>query len=116
MSRFKDFGSPASAETAEPLKFKIYEEEFVCHPEIPGKILLEFIKNSDSDRVAVSASALTDFFEKVLVDESWERFDALTSDPKRVVSMTMLAEIVSWLLEEYSDRPTQGSEHSPTGA
>jgi hypothetical protein len=45
------------------------------------------------------------FFKNVLQDESYARFDALTRDKNRIVEVETLAEIVSWLMEEYSDRP-----------
>jgi hypothetical protein len=53
---------------------------------------------------------MEEFFEKVLVDESLERFNALTVDKDKVVSVTTLAEIVSWLISEYTDRPNQQPE------
>jgi hypothetical protein len=33
-------------------------------------------------------------------------------DPKRIVRMEVLSEIMSWLIEEYTDRPTQPSSVS----
>lgn len=111
MARFKDFGNPFDSENAEPMTFKLYDEEFTCHPQMQGKSLLEFASLSGSDDASLAAQAITKFFEKVLVTESFERFDSLTSDPNRIVSVQALAEIVSWIMEQYSDRPTQGSEH-----
>jgi hypothetical protein len=115
MARFKDFGAPQDS-TSEALSFKIYEEEFFCHPAMQGKVMLDFIQKSDSDRGSDSAEAILLFFKKVLVDESYVRFQALTEDPERIVSVQILAEIVGWILEEYSGRPTQGPENSPAGA
>ena len=115
MARFKDFGSPFDAAAAEKLVFKIYDEEFECYPEMQGKVLLEFVRTSASEDVADSVTAITDFFSKILTEESFERFEKLAVDPNRIVSVSTLAEIVSWVMEQYSDRPTQGSEHSSTG-
>lgn len=116
MARFKDFGNPAdSMEKQESLTFKIYDEEFVCHPALPGKVLLQFVQQSDSEKVSDSAGAIMDFFKHVLTVESYERFDALASDPDKIITMTTLSEIIAWVMEEYSDRPTKGSEPSPTG-
>jgi hypothetical protein len=42
----------------------------------------------------------------------YERFTALMEDPKRIVPMDVLSEIMSWLIEEYTDRPTQPSSDS----
>lgn len=114
MARFKDFGSPEDSK-AENLTFKIHDEEFTCYPAMPGKILLNFVQRSTSDDVTAQTEAITLFFQKVLLPESYERFDALAIDPVRVVTMDTLTKIVSWIMEEYSGRPTEGSEHSPNG-
>jgi hypothetical protein len=114
MARFKDFGRPADAD-AEPLTFKLHDEDFTCYPAMPGKTLLDFVQRSDSENPATSAGAINDFFKKVLLPESYERFEKLCEDPNRIVTMQTLADIVSWVMETYSDRPTEGSELSPSG-
>lgn len=116
MARFKDFGSPVNIAEVEPLNFKIYDEEFSCYPEIQGKVVLELAALSDSDDSAENAGAILKFFSRVLLPESHTRFEDLISDPNRIVSVQLLTEILQWLVEEYTNRPTQGSEHSPTGA
>ena len=116
MARFKDFGNPFDSDAAEKLTFKLYGEEFECYPQMQGKILLNFVQMSNSDEASDSAEAILLFFEKVLVPESYERFEALTTNPEKIITVQTLADIVSWILEEYSDRPTQGSEPSQSGA
>lgn len=116
MARFKDFGNPFDSDNTEKLTFKLYGEDFECYPQMQGKTLLSFVKKSNSEDVGDSAEAINLFFEKVLVPESYERFDALANDPTRIVTVQTLADIVAWIMEEYSDRPTQGSEPSPAGA
>jgi hypothetical protein len=115
MSRFKDFGSPNEGVEVEPLSFKIYNEEFSCIPSSPGKTLLSFAEASDSENGADSAKAITTFFKKVLIPESWDRFEILAEDPDRLVTVETLAEIIGWIVESYSDRPTQGSGVSSIG-
>lgn len=115
MARFKDFGKPFDSESAEKITFKIYDEEFHCFPEMQGRTLLEFVRLSQSEDTTDSAIAMEKFFEKVLFPESYERFDALAKDPERIVSVSTLAEIVSWIVSQYTDRPTEGSEQLPTG-
>ena len=63
MARFKDFGSPAETEKKESLSFKIYGEEFTCHPNIQGKTMLDFVKLSGSENPAESAAVIIKFFE-----------------------------------------------------
>lgn len=110
-SRFKDFGTGnASSEEIEPLSFKLYDEEFLCVPEVQGKLLLDLVADSSSEDPVKSAGVVTKFFEYVLEDESNERFQALLVDKKRIVSVETLAEITGWLVEEYTKRPNQQPE------
>jgi hypothetical protein len=90
--------------------FKLYDEEFACVPSIQGKVLLQFAASSDSDNASESSAAITGFFEKVLVEESYVRFQKLLDDPEKIVSVTTLSEIIGWVLEEYSNRPAQVSK------
>jgi hypothetical protein len=108
MARFKDFGGAVDA-TAEPVKFKLFNEEFICVKQLQGKVLLELVADSGSDDAAKTAAVMTKFFKTVLLDESYERFDALLNDKEKIVPVETLAEITSWLIEEYSDRPTERS-------
>lgn len=109
MSRFKDFGNPFNSEGAESLSFKLYGEEFECRKSIQGKTLLKFAANSDSEKTAESTGAIFGFFEEALAPESNERFQKLLDDPNKIVSIETLSEIIGWILEQYSNRPTQVS-------
>jgi hypothetical protein len=111
MAKFKDFGGSTN-ETAEPISFKIFDEEFSCIPKIQGKVLLNMVSNSNSDDPAASASVITEFFSAVLKEESLERFNLLVEDKERIVSVETLGEIVGWLAEQYTNRPTEGSSAS----
>ncbi len=112
-TRFKDFGAPTSNE--EPLSFALFGENFTCRASLQGKFLLDLISESNSEDPATSAAIVTKFFNTVLVDESRERFNALVSDPEKIVSVEILSEITGWLVEQYAERPTQRSEISPSG-
>lgn len=109
MTRFKDFGSGLSQEV-EPLSFKLHDEEFHCVPQMQGQVLLELVSNADSEDPVKSAMLMGDFFKNVLKDESYERFDALLRDKERIVSVDTIAEIISWLMESYTNRPNQQPE------
>jgi hypothetical protein len=109
MTRFKDFGSGISRES-EPLSFKLHEEEFHCVPELQGQVLLELVSNSDSDDPVKSALLMTDFFKSALLDESYERFENLLKDKERIVTVDTIAEVVSWLMESYTNRPNPQPE------
>lgn len=115
MARFKDFGSGSGVST-EPVTFKLHGEEFVCHPNIPGKVLLDLVaKSGDESNPGASAQIVSDFFKVVLTSESFERFDVMARDSERVITVETIGEIIAWLMEEYSERPTTRPESSPSG-
>jgi coenzyme F420-reducing hydrogenase beta subunit len=109
MSKFRDFGS-TNLDELEPISFKIHDEEFHCIRAMQGKVLLDMIAKSSSEDPAEQAGIVTSFFAQVLDDESLERFNALVTDKHRIVTTETLAEITSWLIEQYSDRPNQQPE------
>jgi hypothetical protein len=109
-ARFKDFGVGASELSKEPIVFKLHDEEFTCVPEIQGSFMLDIVKNSNSDDGAKTATIILEFFEGVLEDESFVRFNALIKDKHRVVKIDTLSEIVGWLISEYSGRPEEQPE------
>jgi hypothetical protein len=101
---------------SEPLTFDLGGEEFMCYPEVQGKTILDIMRiaaDGDEDtRGVLMAVSVLDFFEKVMPPEEHERFAKLMEDPKRIVPMDTLSEIMSWLIEEYTDRPTKPSSGS----
>jgi hypothetical protein len=108
--RFRDFGSGDSTKK-DPVVFRLYDEEFTCKPSLQGRTLLNLVASTGgSENPSEVAASIERFFEVCLSDDSRERFFSLLDDPERVVSVEMLGEITSWLVEEYSGRPTQGSE------
>lgn len=113
--RFKDFGYGKAAESAEPLVFKLYDEEFECYPRIQGKVLLDIVSESSSDDAGATARVILGFFSKVMKEESYVRFEALINDKEKIVQVDTLSEIISWLIGEYGDRPNQEPEDSSTG-
>lgn len=113
-TRFKDFGADSNV-NLEPLSFKLYGEEFHCHPALQGKVLLDTVKNADADNPGAAATVIEDFFKKSLLEESYDRFQALLSDPNKIVTVETLSEITGWLVSEYSSRPTQGPDLSSNG-
>lgn len=111
-SRYKDFGAGTPVEDKEPIVFKLHDEEFTAIPTIQGKVLMDLVSKSQSEDPVEAMNVVSTFFEKVLVDESLERFNALLEDKERIVAMETLGEIISWLIEEYSGRPNQQPEES----
>lgn len=110
MTRFKDFGKGTDVTATEPISFKLHDEEFWCKPALQGKVLLGLVAGTSSEDPAKAASTITDFFDYVLVEDSHKAFNSLLVDPDRIVSVETLSEIVSWLIEEYTERPNQQPE------
>ena len=100
----------------EPLSFDLGGEEFTCYPAVQGKVILDIMKiaaEGDEDtRGVLMAVSVLDFFEKVMPPEEYERLGKLMEDPKRIVELDVMSEIMSWLIEEYSGRPTEPSSDS----
>lgn len=113
-TRFKDFGEDSNV-NKEPLSFKLYGEEFHCHPAVQGKLLLDIVKEADADDGSGAAKMIDKFFETALTEESFGNFQSLLNDPDRIVTVETLSEITAWLIGEYSERPTKESSDSPTG-
>jgi hypothetical protein len=109
MARFKDFGSPAADKT-EALTFALYGESFEAVPAIQGKVLMGLVQGANIDDPGKSAEMVLGFFDKVLLPESLERFNALVDSKDKIVPVETLAEIVGWLVEEYSGRPEEPRE------
>lgn len=112
MTRKKDFGTGPDLSAIEPISFTLHGEEFHCAKQVPGKVLLSLVKGGVSEDPGESAAVIDKFFETVLLPESLERFNVLVVDPNRIVTVDTLADIVNWLMEEYSDRPESQPEVS----
>ena len=112
--RFKDFGSGSDVNT-QPLSFKLYGEDYQCKTALQGKVLLDMVADSGSESNGMATALIDKFFAKVLLPESFERFLKLVEDPTKIVTVEKLGEITSWLVEQYSSRPTSGLEDSQSG-
>lgn len=110
-TRKKNFGSPKNAEL-EPLVFTLYKEDFECYPEAQGALLMRFSEEVASEEQDVVMKALREFFSKVVKPDDYPRLLALFDDPERVVPIETLSDIIAWLVEEYTSRPTPASEES----
>lgn len=107
MTRTKDFGKGAKSSDFEPLEFELGGKTFHCRPALQGKFLLDMAASADPDNPASSALAVNKFFERALKPADLKRFNALLEDPDTIIKSETLGEILSWLVEEYSDRPTE---------
>jgi hypothetical protein len=105
MTKYRDFGSGKNTGEKEPVTFKLHDEEFSCREQLQGKALLDLVARAGSEDPAESAKTITLFFEQVLLEESYKRFDALLNHPEKIVTVEALGEISGWLVEVYAGRP-----------
>lgn len=104
--RHKSFGTPANLQS-EPVTFELYGEEFSAYPEVQGVQLLKFSKRFSAKEGEVVSDALLDFFKLVLHPESYTRIEKLWDDKDRIVPIETISDIVTYLIEQYTDRPTK---------
>lgn len=113
MVQFRDFGSPVDSD--EPVVFMLYGQRFSCVPAMQGTDLIEIIGGAVSENPAENTRAILDFFKRVLRPEDRERFDAMTHSEGTIVPMDTLSDIMGWLTEVYTGRPTEPPVPSPSG-
>lgn len=90
------------------IKFEVLEETFEAYGSIPGAVLLDFIGSSD-DNSSATARGIGDYLKSALPADEYERFNAFTRDPENNIELEDLSEIVSYLIEEQTSRPTEAS-------
>ncbi len=106
MTRFKDFGTGPS-ERSEPLSFKLHGEEFECLPRMQGNTLLRMVADVSAEDNVKAAAFVGTFFQQVLTDDSYVRFDSLVNSKDKIVTVETLGEIAGWLVEQYTNRPEE---------
>ena len=110
MARQRDFGATKRADEFEALNFTLNGVQFDCKPAVQGATLLSFVASANADDPAASAAAINTFFRACLTNDSYEAFVAMTTGDEVIVEMENLTEIVQWLIEEYTARPTKASK------
>lgn len=78
-------------------------EEFIGIATLPGLTMLQLVTDG------VSSSTLPQFFKTVLGEEQYERFADFADDPANGISMEVLIDLGTYLMAEYTGRPTRRS-------
>jgi hypothetical protein len=73
---------------------------------LPGLPALQLVTDG------ISMHTLPVFFKEILGDEQYEQFTAFANDPTNGITLDVLIELATYLMEEYTNRPTQGSDGS----
>lgn len=94
----------------EPITFDLHGETFTAFPQVQGIVLMEFIEANSLGGNATIA-ALKQFLNNSMESSEYTRLHDLlsTKDPKKNTPIEVIAEIVSYLIEEYTSRPMQAS-------
>lgn len=101
--------------TAEPKVFELEGTDtkgqpiepisFTCQPEIQGAVLSDMIA-AVNENAEMAAVELADFIRQCLMPDQLERYDEVTHGDQVIVPILLLVDILRWLIEEYSQRPT----------
>lgn len=102
-TRHRSFGT--AGKKSVPITFDVAGEEFTARGSLPGITVVEFAEKSKEGGL----STINDIFEMALLPESHERFDTLIHDPEKEIDLETLTEIMGWLVEQYTSRPTKAS-------
>lgn len=105
-ARFKDFGSALKFSDLPPLSFELCERNFKCRPALQSKKLLEFVKDADGGSGLSAGEAIHKFMETVIVPEDVQAWKDLLDSDEFIVDVSLLSNVVTWLVEQYSGRPT----------
>lgn len=101
----------------EDVFFTVDEERFDCWPGlIAGD--LRALGDAIGDGVTVQnvMDKLEAIFNITMQPESLTRFRERLSDRKRPIDLTQFAEIIEWIVEVYTKRPTLPSSSSSSGS
>lgn len=113
--RHRDFSVASETRKKQPVTFTLEGQEFECVEEAPAAALTDFLGDVAGDHVGRSAAALVSFITSVLIDEDVPRFLDLVHSKETIIPIETVGEIVTWLVEEYSGRPTVRPSRSRGG-
>jgi hypothetical protein len=109
--KIKSFATPSTKEEApvEPIVFELAGTEIEAYGEVSGAVLLDFIANSSGDNSGDTAKAILAYLKDSMDTENFTKFDSIIRDPKKLIKIETLSEIVAHLVEERASRPTAAS-------
>lgn len=99
----------------EPIDFKLFGQTWDCADDVNGKRLLDNAALLDSESVADQRDGVIAVFTDVIVEDQIEEFLEQLNDPKTRIQLSVLVEIVGWLVDQYTERPTEQPAPSQNG-
>jgi hypothetical protein len=81
-------------------------EKFKARSAIPGHLMMQIAGAMESG-VSVASAEMVKMLHSAIVPEDKDRFMTLIDDTEIAIPIETLGEILAWLAEEYTGRPTQ---------
>lgn len=102
----------------EMLEFTVQPENgmevtFKCVPTMPAGVLIEL--GEQPDDTSNPLARVANFFRSVLIDSDVARFNELLTSKTYQVPFETLTDVMEWLIEEYTARPTMPPSSSEAG-
>jgi hypothetical protein len=114
--QFRKFETkPAKPQDESEVGFELGDKTYLCKPDIQGAVILEFIAAAEGGTSGAAAKILP-FFEEIMPEDEHEKFQEHIKSPKEIVELELLSDIVGYVIEQYTDRPTLASETSEDGS
>lgn len=108
-----------------PIRFKIDDDIFECVPTLViddiqqiSTLLKNRVSGDESTDVDIdeTLAQMRTIYKLFLLAESYEIFHTRLSDRRNPIDTQQLLEIVMWIVELYTKRPTVPSSDSPNGS
>lgn len=114
--QFRTFATrEAKPQDQSEVGFTLGKTTYICKPDIQGAVILDFIAAAEDGATGAAAKILP-FFEEVLPEEAHVEFLKQVKGDKEIVDLEPLSDIVGYVIEQYTDRPTKASEKSDAGS
>jgi hypothetical protein len=105
--RFKDFGDALRASSLPPLYFDLCGKRFHCVPAMQSRKLMKFVKRAEGSEGASAGEVIHDFMDSCIVADDQDAWSALMDSDEFIIDVQLISDIVTWLITQYSSRPTQ---------
>lgn len=96
----------------EPLEFTIGGDEFIVYPPTTAMFALFLASQADNRSIPDQMAGVVDMIDNLLEPSQRSTFHKRLLDREHPLDFDVLQEIIEWMLEEWSARPTQQSSDS----
>lgn len=96
-----------SEKNKEPIPFEINGTTFEAKPSVNGLVLMELVRDT-GEGGSVGMGAILRYLQKAMKKDEYARFEEFVEEND--IDIVVINEIISYLIEEQSDRPTKPRE------